>query len=142
MAQYLIDWDGAYDAWKKSKLSRRRFQYSKQFKEFIIDGGMPSEDTVRTRFRSIRDQREANFNPQDYLENEPMPAQADDAVQIFRLDDNKVKMLCQSLQAQPSTSIKRLRQIVIRMADGRSVEFESGNAELFALRLLSCREQA
>ena len=57
MTTYNIDWEGAYDAWKQSGLPRRRFQYSDLFKTFIGEGAMPSEDTVRTRFRSVRDQR-------------------------------------------------------------------------------------
>lgn len=63
MTAYAIDWEGAYDAWKRSGLPRRRFQYSEQFEPFIRETGMPSEDTVRTRFRSIRDRRGANYVP-------------------------------------------------------------------------------
>lgn len=57
MTAYNINWEDAYDAWKQSGLPRRKFQYSDQFISFIGDGEIPSEDTVRTPFRSIRDQR-------------------------------------------------------------------------------------
>lgn len=58
MTAYNISWEGVYDAWKQSGLPRRKLQYSEQFKSFISDGGIPSEDTVRTRFRRIRDRHQ------------------------------------------------------------------------------------
>ena len=60
---YDIDWDDVYDAWKRSGMSRRQFQYSEHFAKFIRQCGMPSEDTVRTRLRSVRDRRGANYVP-------------------------------------------------------------------------------
>ena len=44
---YHIDWEGAYDAWKKSGLSQQKFQYSQHFKCFIGQEGVPSAETIR-----------------------------------------------------------------------------------------------
>ena len=36
----------------------------------------------------------------------------------------------------------RLRRVIIHLSNGRKVEFDSQNAELFALKVLFCMEQA
>ena len=93
MTAYAIDWEGAYDAWKQSGLPRRRFQYSEQFKSFIGEGGMPSEDTVRTRFRSIRDQRGDRYVAAVNSETEQRPVELDlsEPGKIFRLNEQKIQ---------------------------------------------------
>lgn len=141
MTAYAIDWEGAYDAWKRSGLPRRRFQYSEQFEPFIRETGMPSEDTVRTRFRSIRDRRGANYVPpapsNPEVERKPVELDLTEPVKVFRLDELKIQAMVGELAAE-RVSTKRLRRVVMHLPDGRSVEFESKNAELFALKVLSC----
>lgn len=141
MTTYNIDWEGAYDAWKQSGLPRRRFQYSDLFKTFIGEGAMPSEDTVRTRFRSVRDQR-GDHSPNTNItvaENDQPPVTLDlsEPIKIFRLDAEKIQTITQELA--PKYEVRNhSRQVVIRLPDGRAVEFKSKNAELFALKVLFC----
>ena len=99
MTAYAIDWEGAYDAWKQSGLPRRRFKYSEQFKSFIGEGGMQSEDTVRTRFRSIRDQRGDRYVAAVNSETEQRPVELDlsEPVKIFRLNEEKIQNLANDL---------------------------------------------
>lgn len=91
MTAYAIDWEGAYDAWKQSGLPRRRFKYSEQFKSFIGEGGMQSEDTVRTRFRSIRDQRGNRYvaTVNSETEQQPVELNLSEPVKIFRFNQQK-----------------------------------------------------
>ena len=143
MTTYNIDWEGAYDAWKQSGLPRRRFQYSDLFKTFIGEGAMPSEDTVRTRFRSVRDQR-GDHSPTTNItvaKNDQPPVTLDlsEPIKIFRLDAEKIQTITQELA--PKYEVRNhSRQVVIRLPDGGAVEFKSKNAELFALKVLFCME--
>lgn len=143
MTSYDIDWEGAYDAWKRSGLARRKFQYSEQFKPFIRESRMPSEDTVRTRFRSIRDRCGANYvppaQPDPSIERKPVEVDLTEPVRVFRLDEQKIQAMVGEFAAKP-TSTKRLRRVVMHLPDGRTVEFEFKNAELFALKVLCCME--
>lgn len=143
MTTYNIDWEGAYDAWKQSGLPRRRFQYSDLFKTFIGEGAMPSEDTVRTRFRSVRDQR-GEHSPTTSItvsENVQPSVTLDlsEPIKIFRLNAEKIQTVAQELAPKHEVS-NRSRQVIIRLPDGRAVEFKSKNAELFALKVLFCME--
>ncbi len=143
-----VDWDNAYKAWKASGLSRRCFLYSETFKEFVISTGMPSEDTARTHFRQIRDRQRMKNDKRPlavsvdeqlhiHVQNE-----AEQEVQIIRLDAKKLAVLQEDNAAKRPCTSKRLRQVVIYLPTGQTVMFESRNAELFALRLLGCRQGA
>ena len=137
---YNIDWEGAYDAWKKSGLPRRRFLYSKLFEEFIIDGTRPSEDTVRTRFRSIRDQRGDYEDQHAAKKTEALDAECGDAVRIVRVDVDTSKISCDETQTRKVKSRRQYHQVIIHWHDGRSIEFYSRNAEQFVMQFLCGRE--
>lgn len=141
MEAYDVNWEGAYDAWEQSGLSRMRFIYSELFKPFLRSGPLPSEDAVRSHFRNIRNQRGDWYERPKTEPKPPLDIEVPDTVQVFKLDPKKVAALCRA-EALPKnkTAQRRLRQVIIRMPDGRTVEFESRNVELFALKLLCCRE--
>lgn len=130
-----IDWSGAYQAWKQSGMSRRCFQYSPDFQAFLADGQMPSEDTVRTHFRSIRDRLEAKrilSGQSDVVE-----VTCNDPVQITRLSESDLEDFVETAKKKVKTQ-QRLRRVIVNLADGRSIEFETRNPELFALKALCC----
>ena len=60
---------------------------------------MPSEDTVRTRFRSIRDQRGDRYVAAVNSETEQRPVELDlsEPVKIFRLNEEKIQNLANDL---------------------------------------------
>lgn len=137
---YAIDWDGAYDAWKQSGMSRRQFQYSEHFAKFIRQCGMPSEDTVRTRLRSVRDRRSANYVPPAETKLNPIEFDLTEPVRVFHLDEKKLCDLAERMTDKRTEG--RLRRVIMHLPGGRKVEFDSQNAELFALKILFCMEQA
>ncbi len=138
---YDVDWEGAYHAWKASKLSRQKFHYSEEFKKFILAGTMPSEDTVRTHFRRIRDKIEAGlinpplkqFASEGKTEIEVLDSQL---VTVINLDKNCTNNLKRAVSSRKYHSIRRIQQIVVRLPDGTTVEFGSANPELIVLQLL------
>ena len=139
-----IDWEGAYRAWKESKLSRRRFQLSRQFRTFIHDGSTPSEDTVRTHFRRIRDRLlSLEEEPESDLEIEAQVTEADpieignlDAVRVKKLAAEDIAHVCLKKAAGRPCNNRRSRKVIVRLNDGRQIEFETNNPELFVLKAL------
>ena len=138
---YHIDWEGAYDAWKKSGLSQQKFQYSQHFKCFIGQEGVPSAETIRIWFRRIRDQRGDHYvsYKKHAARSSPSALNPTSTVEIYCLDEQMLQDAIGEfdLNRDGATS---LRQVVVRMPSGCSVEFESQNAELFALKVLGCLE--
>lgn len=139
--RFNIDWAGAYQAWQQSGLSRRCFQYSPDFQAFLVDGQMPSEDTVRTRFRSIRDRLQANYVPTvpsvPTEQSDEVEVSCNDPVQIMHLSESDLEGLVETTKKKAKTR-QRLRHVIVHLADGRKVEFETRNPELFALKALCC----
>ena len=135
---YYVDWEGAYHAWKASKLSRQKFHYSEEFQKYVLDGNMPSEDAVRTHFRRVRDRIESGLI-------EPSLAQSESKgktevldpqlVTVINLDHNRTHNLEKVLIGR-DRPIRRIRRIIVRMPDKTEVEFDSANPELFVLQLL------
>ena len=131
-----IDWAGAYQAWRQSGMSRRCFQYSPEFQTFLADRSMPSEDTVRTHFRSIRDQLEAKRNLAG--QSDCVEVSCNDPVQVTHLSESDLEGFVQIVKKKVKTQ-QRLRRVVVNLTDGRSIEFETRNPELFALKALCCK---
>lgn len=135
MSKYEVDWEGAYHEWKESGLSRRLFQMSLQFKKYVQGDRMPSEDTVRSHFRTVRDrlatqqQNEAHEKPvqDDIVVTCTTPAKV---IRLTEADLAKIGL---------TKTSKALRRVIVKLNDGRIIEFESANPELFAIKALGCQ---
>ena len=102
---------------------------------------MPLTGKVRTMPGNDPAYRGANYVPpapsNPEVERKPVELDLTEPVKVFRLDEQKIQAMVGELAAE-RVSTKRLRRVVMHLPDGRSVEFESKNAELFALKVLSC----
>ncbi len=144
---FKVNWDEAYKAWKKSKLSQKQFYYSKEFKKFIRPGRIPTEATVHWHFSRMRKklepesvnsalEQQTSASKQKTNESKPEIEVVDtQTVNIVDADKYRSKKLRELLYRQ-NVRIRRLRQIAIRLPDGTTVEFETGNPELLVLEMI------
>ena len=145
---FKVNWEGAYKAWKTSKLSQKQFYYSKEFKKFIRPGRMPTEETVQRHFSCMRKklepesvnsalEQQTSASEQQTKESKPEIEVVDtQAVNIVDADKYRTKKLRELLYKQNSR-ICRLRRIAIRLPDGTTVEFETGNPESLVLKMIA-----
>lgn len=138
---YKVDWERAYKAWTASKLSEKKFYYSKDFKKFLIPGRMPTLATLEHHFRHIRKKLEPkSLNSVSVQQAKKAQTQVEvvdsQAVNVVQADKYYPSNL-RKLLSKPNSRIHRLRQIAVRLPDGTAVEFETDDPELLVLKMIA-----
>lgn len=138
---YKVNWDGAYETWKKSKFSQKKFYYSKEFKKFLRPGRMPTEATFQSHFRSIRKKLESeavNLAPKQQPKETKQQIEVIDSQEVNVVDADKYRPnKLGKLLFKQNIRIRRLRKIAVRLPDGTAVEFETGDPELLVLQMIA-----
>ncbi|MDO4937106.1 MAG: hypothetical protein Q4E62_04240 [Sutterellaceae bacterium] len=135
MSKFEVDWEGAYQEWKESGLSRRLFQMSLQFKKYVRGDRMPSEDTVRSHFRTVRDR--LAIQQQNQAHEEPVQ---DDIIVTCTAPAKIIRLTEADLAEMGLTKTsKALRRVIVKLNDGQIIEFETANPEMFAIKALGCQ---
>ena len=121
-----IDWLGICQDWASSGLSRNRYFLSNRIARFVRYGSLPCHSSVVRHLSEFKKSNTAS------AENSDAISCVSDTAVIHHLEASDVSAVIADVPCGTAVS----KRVSVLLANGASIEFETGSPERFALQAL------